>query len=131
MDDTVALAKAVRERGVDVVDCSAGGIAGDSNMPAVAPGPSNQVAFASRVRKEADVKSLAVGYITDPHQAEAILQAGDADLIGIARELMYHADWPIHAAKALGVETHLDMFPPSYAHRLVRREEQLGAGRQS
>lgn len=125
MDDTVELAKAVKERGVDVVDCSAGGITGDSSMPAVAPSPGNQVAFASRVRAEADVKSLAVGYITEPDQAETVLQEGHADLIGIARELMYHADWPIHAAKALGVPDHLDLFPPSYAHRLVRREEQL------
>ena len=125
MDDTVELAKAVKERGVDVVDCSAGGITGASSMPAVKPGPGNQVAFSSRVRAEADVKSLAVGYITEPEQAETVLQEGHADLIGIARELMYHADWPIHAAKALGVPDHLDLFPPSYAHRLVRREEQL------
>jgi len=130
MDDTVELAKAVKERGVDVVDCSAGGITGDSSMPAVAPGPGNQVAFASRVRAEADVKSLAVGYITEPDQAETVLQEGHADLIGIARELMYHADWPIHAAKALGVPDHLDLFPPSYAHRLIRREEQLSPGQE-
>ena len=55
--------------------------------------------------------------------AEDILQAGQADLIGMARELMYHADWPIHAARELGMPDHLALFPPSYAHRLVRREE--------
>ena len=61
-------------------------------MPAVAPGPGNQVAFASRVRAEADVKSLAVRYITEPDQAETVLQEGHADLIGISASDAPHAD---------------------------------------
>jgi 2,4-dienoyl-CoA reductase-like NADH-dependent reductase (Old Yellow Enzyme family) len=94
-------------------------------MAGVKPGPGNQVAFAERVRKEAGVASMAVGFITEAAQAEAILRDGQADLIAMARELMYHADWPVHAARELGVDDAFDLFPPSYSHRLLRREQAL------
>jgi len=125
MDDTVELSRALASRGVDLVDCSSGGITGDTDMAGVEPGPGNQVAFAERVRKEAGVASMAVGFITEAAQAEAILRAGQADLIAMARELMYHADWPVHAARELGVDDAFDLFPPSYSHRLQRREQAL------
>ena len=127
MDDTVQLSRALASRGVDLVDCSSGGITGDSAMPGLKPGPGNQVAFAQRVREEAGVASMAVGFITKAAQAEAILRAGQADLIAMARELMYHADWPVHAARELGVDDAFNLFPPSYSHRLVRRELALDA----
>jgi 2,4-dienoyl-CoA reductase-like NADH-dependent reductase (Old Yellow Enzyme family) len=68
---------------------------------------------------------MAVGLLTDPHQCEAILAHGRADLIAIARELMLRGDWPVHAAKALGVNDYLDLFPADYAWRLKRREAGL------
>jgi 2,4-dienoyl-CoA reductase-like NADH-dependent reductase (Old Yellow Enzyme family) len=128
IEDTVALSSALASRGVDVVDCSSGGITGDSQMPAVPALAGNQVSFAHAVKRDAGMRSLAVGLITEPHQAEGILQAGHADLIGMARELMYHADWPVHAAGALGIPDYLSLFPSSYAHRLISREAALSRG---
>lgn len=130
LDDTVVFARALRERGVDVVDCSSGGIRGTSRMVGAPAVPGGQVPFAERVRREAGVSTMAVGFITEPDQAEAILRAGQADLIGMARELMYHADWPVHAARALGRSNYLQLFPPPYAHRLLRREEVLRGDRE-
>jgi 2,4-dienoyl-CoA reductase-like NADH-dependent reductase (Old Yellow Enzyme family) len=122
-DDTVALAKALKARGVDVITCSSGGIGGPLNMAIVPRMPGYQVPFAERVRKEAGVKACAVGLITEPEHAEAILQEGRADLIAMARELMYNPNWPVHAAKALGVPDYLNLLPPAYAWWLERREK--------
>jgi 2,4-dienoyl-CoA reductase-like NADH-dependent reductase (Old Yellow Enzyme family) len=126
LDDTVALARDLREREVDVVDCSSGGISGDSDMALVPRVPGYQVPYASRVRREAGVMSMAVGLITDPQQAESVLREGHADLVAMARELMIHADWPLLAAKALE-GGHYDLMAPSIAHRLRRRDEQAVA----
>jgi 2,4-dienoyl-CoA reductase-like NADH-dependent reductase (Old Yellow Enzyme family) len=122
IEDTVALSHELMLRGVDVVDCSSGGITGDSDMPALALRPGYQVPFAERVREEVGVRTMAVGLLTDPHQCETILRKGQADLIAMAREVMYRGDWPIHAAKMLGMDGYLDLFPADYAWRLKRRE---------
>lgn len=126
LEDTIALSKELSDRGVDVIDCSSGGMTGTSDMPAVEYSPGYQVPFAAKVRKEANVKTMAVGLITEPGLAESILQNGQADLVAMARELMYGADWPVHAAKALGVADYFDIFPVDYAWRLKRREKGLG-----
>ena len=122
IEDTIELARVLKERGVDAVDCSSGGIAGSSSMSIVPRVPGYHVGYAERVRREAGVMTVAVGLLTEPDQAEAVLAEGRADLIAMARELMYHADWPVHAARALGVEDYLDLFPAPFAHRLERRE---------
>lgn len=122
IEDTIALARELRLRGVDLVDCSSGGISGDSPMPVVPRRPGYHVGYARRIRQEAGIATAAVGLITLPRQAEGILQEGSADLVLLARELMFHADWPAHAARALGVEHWYDLFPAEFAHRLKRRE---------
>jgi len=99
VEDSVALARRLRERGVDVVDCSSGGNVAQAKIPL---GPGYQVPFAEQIRREAGVATAAVGLITDPHQAEEILQAGRADLIVVARQLLRDPYWPMHAAQALG-----------------------------
>ena len=123
MDDTVVLARELKERGVDVITCSSGGINGPLNMAIVPRVPGYQVAYAARVRREAGILSCAVGLITEPRHAEAILQNGEADLIALARELMYNPNWPVHAAKTLGLAGYLDLLPPAYAWWLKRREQ--------
>jgi 2,4-dienoyl-CoA reductase-like NADH-dependent reductase (Old Yellow Enzyme family) len=75
------------------------------------------------VKQEVGVATIAVGLITKPQQAEDILAEGSADIVALARELMYSADWPVHAARTLGVNDPLALFPPPYAFRLRRREE--------
>lgn len=97
-DEAVAYAKALKDRGCDFVDVSTGGNA----VTPVPIAPGYQVPFAARVRAEAGVATRAVGLIHDPHQAEAILQAGEADLIAMARGILNDPHWPWHAAEALG-----------------------------
>jgi 2,4-dienoyl-CoA reductase-like NADH-dependent reductase (Old Yellow Enzyme family) len=99
IEDSVALASRLKARGVDVVDCSSGGNVAHAKIPL---GPGYQVPFAARVRRDAGMMTGAVGLITEPAQAEAILQGGHADLIVIARQLLRDPYWPLHAAQALG-----------------------------
>lgn len=103
IDDSVALARDLGPLGVDLVDCSSGGIVPDLRIP-IAPG--YQVPFAAKVRAEGGIATGAVGMITEPEQAEGILRDGEADLIIIARQLLRDPYWPLHAALALGVDVH-------------------------
>jgi 2,4-dienoyl-CoA reductase-like NADH-dependent reductase (Old Yellow Enzyme family) len=66
---------------------------------------------------------MAVGLITDAHQAEAIVAEGAADLVALASEMMYNPNWPVHAAHALGMPNYLDLLPLNHAFRLKRRED--------
>lgn len=123
MDDTVALARELKIRGVDVVTCSSGGINGPLNMAIVPRVPGYQVPYASRVRKDVGLMTCAVGLITEAKQAENILRRGEADLIALAREFLYNPNWPVHAARELGEADYLNLLPPAYAWWLKRREK--------
>jgi 2,4-dienoyl-CoA reductase-like NADH-dependent reductase (Old Yellow Enzyme family) len=123
LEDTIELAKALKERDIDMIDCSSGGIMGDSNMPVVPRVPGYQVGFSERIRREVDIPTIAVGLITGGQQAEDILQSGQADLVALARELLVNAEWPVAAAKELGVEDPFDSMPLEYAFRLRQREK--------
>jgi 2,4-dienoyl-CoA reductase-like NADH-dependent reductase (Old Yellow Enzyme family) len=100
VEDSVALARQLKDRGVDLIDCSTGGNAAHATIPI---GPGYQVPFAGRVRKEASVPTGAVGLITEPAQAEEILQRGQADAIVIARQFLRDPYFALHAAQTLGV----------------------------
>ena len=125
IEDTIAFARELRKVGVDVIDCSSGGIAGSATaatktlLPRV---PGFQLPFAERVRKEAGVKTMAVGLILTAQQAEEALQAGAADLIAIGREALYDPNWPVHAAQALGADANMERWPVQYGWWLTRRE---------
>lgn len=123
MSDTVVLARELKQRGVDVIDCSSGGIEGPLTLAVVPRVPGYHVPFAEQIRREAGVPTMAVGLITDPFQAEAYLTEGRCDLIALARELMWNPNWPVHAAHALQSGDPLDLLPPSYAWWLRRRED--------
>ena len=99
LEESVRLARLLRPRGVDLVDCSSGGLSPAQRIPT---GPGYQVPFAERIRREAGVATAAVGLITTPAQAEEILTRGQADLIVMARELLRDPYFPLHAAAALG-----------------------------
>jgi 2,4-dienoyl-CoA reductase-like NADH-dependent reductase (Old Yellow Enzyme family) len=107
-DDTVRLARDLALLGVDLVDCSSGGLSPAQRIP-VAPG--YQVPFARRVRAEASIATGAVGLMTEPAQANAIVTDGDADLVLLGRELLRHPYWPLHAAHVLGCDV---AWPPQY-----------------
>jgi 2,4-dienoyl-CoA reductase-like NADH-dependent reductase (Old Yellow Enzyme family) len=133
LDDSVALAREMKARGVDVVDCSAGGILGapafrasDSGQPLRSRAdrsPGFQVPYAERIRREAGIATMAVGVIVTGPQAEAILQEGRADLVAVGRELMYDPYWALKAAEALGVDPEARMWPDNYAWAIRRRSE--------
>jgi 2,4-dienoyl-CoA reductase-like NADH-dependent reductase (Old Yellow Enzyme family) len=124
LDHSVLLSKALKERDIDLVDVSSGGITGDTDMPLVPRVPAYQAAFSQRIREEAGIMTIAVGGVTKAQQAEDILQSGQADLVALARELLWNADWPAHAAKELGVEDPFGYMPHEYAFRLRQREAQ-------
>jgi 2,4-dienoyl-CoA reductase-like NADH-dependent reductase (Old Yellow Enzyme family) len=120
-DESVRLARIVGPKGVDVIDCSSGGMTG---APVVGDGPVTygyQVPYAERLRKEAGVMSMAVGLIVHADQAEAILQEGRADLIALAREILYNPNWPMDAAQKLGVDKEFAIVPPPQAYWLSKR----------
>jgi 2,4-dienoyl-CoA reductase-like NADH-dependent reductase (Old Yellow Enzyme family) len=98
-DETVALSRELKGLGVDLVDCSSGGLVPYAKVPAA---PGYQVPFAERVRREAGVPTAAVGLITTPAQAEAIVAGGQAELVLMARELLRDPRFPLRAATALG-----------------------------
>jgi tRNA-dihydrouridine synthase len=81
------------------------------------------VPYAARVRREAGVMTIAVGLITEARHAEEILQRGEADLVALARELLWNPHWPVHAARELDVPGYLDLLPRGYAWWLKRRED--------
>ena len=122
--ESIELAKALKAVEIDIIDVSSGGVMGDSDMPMVPRLPAYQVEFSKRIRHQAGVKTVAVGGITQARQAEDILQAGDADMVALARELLWNADWPSHAARDLGLEDPFAYLPEGYAHRLRLRENQ-------
>jgi 2,4-dienoyl-CoA reductase-like NADH-dependent reductase (Old Yellow Enzyme family) len=120
-NESVALARLVKPKGVDVVDCSSGGMRG---APVVSAGPVTygyQVPYARKLRAEAGVMSMAVGLIVHADQAEAILQAGDADLIALAREALYNPNWAMDAAQKLGVDREFESVPSAQAYWLSKR----------
>jgi len=123
VEDSVALAKELKKVGVDVIDCSSGGIAAATSPVArgLPRGPGFQVYIAAQIRREAEIATQAVGLITDADQAEKILQDGDADLISIAREALYNPYWPRHAAQQLGADDAFKEWPHQSGWWLERR----------
>ncbi len=109
-DDTVRLARILAELGADLVDCSSGGAVPGVEVPVA---PNYQVPFAHRVRTEAGVASGAVGLITRPEQAQAIVERGEADLVLLGREMLRDPSWPQHAAGALDLDAR-PLYPPQY-----------------
>jgi 2,4-dienoyl-CoA reductase-like NADH-dependent reductase (Old Yellow Enzyme family) len=100
VEQSVALARELKRHGVDVIDTSSGGNVAGATIPT---GPSYQVPFAQRIRSEAEIATGAVGQITQPEQADAIVRNGEADLVLLAREMLRDPYWALHAAQALGV----------------------------
>lgn len=124
LDDTVVLARALSDIGVDVMDCSSGGIAGAATAGgAQKRQPGFQVPYADRVRTELGMKTMTVGLITHPVQAETILADGSADLIAIAREALVNPHWALHAARELGHDTDFTEWPVQSGWWLSSRQK--------
>ncbi|MGA7808769.1 NADH:flavin oxidoreductase/NADH oxidase [Bradyrhizobium sp.] len=121
MDDTVVLARELKARGADVVDCSSGGIAGAATAAQVPRSLGFQVPFAERVRKEADIATMAVGIILEAQQAETILENGQADLIAVGRQAQYNPNIAQHWAHDLGINRRFEDWSPEYGWWLEKR----------
>ncbi|MGH6861458.1 MAG: NADH:flavin oxidoreductase/NADH oxidase [Phyllobacterium sp.] len=134
--ETVALGKELKQRGVDVVDCSSGGIGGHSASTA-RQGPSGfgfQIPFAQRLRQESGIATMAVGLITDPVLADTVIREGHADIVAIGRQALVEPNWPLLAEAALrgpGADgKRFSSWPTQYGWWLEGRRpvvEQLGA----
>ncbi|WP_374476963.1 NADH:flavin oxidoreductase/NADH oxidase [Zoogloea sp.] len=99
LEQSVVLAEALKARGCDFIHVSTGGL---SPLQKIALGPGYQLPFAERIRAETGLPTIAVGLITEAEQAEAIVATGQADLVGVARAMLYEPRWPWHAAARLG-----------------------------
>jgi len=108
LDQSVELSRQLRALGVDLVDCSSGGLVAHARVP-VAPG--YQVPFAERIRREAGILTGAVGMITSAAQADEIVRTGKADAVLLARQFLRDAYFPLHAAMELG---HDEPWPAQY-----------------
>ncbi len=123
LDDTVVLAGELRRIGVDVMDCSSSGIAGSATAGGnTKRQPGFQVPYAAQVRKEAGIATMAVGLITHPLQAEAIVSEGRADLVAIGREALANPMWALHAARDLGFDSDFSTWPEQSGWWLAGRE---------
>lgn len=105
---TVALAMELKKLGCDFIHVSSGGLSPRQQIPQI---PGYQVPFAQRIKQETGLPTVTVGLITDPQEAEAILTEGKADLVALARGMLYNPRWPWHAAAALGAQISA---PPQY-----------------
>lgn len=110
---SIELAKQLKAIGVDLLDCSSGGLVADAEIPAA---PGFQVPFAAEIRVQVGFKTGAVGLITDAHQAEKIIATGQADAVLLGRELLRNPYWPLQAAKELGVDI---PWPNQYARAKI------------
>jgi 2,4-dienoyl-CoA reductase-like NADH-dependent reductase (Old Yellow Enzyme family) len=107
-EEAVIYARELKKLGCDYVTVSGGGLVLDAKVPVT---PGYQVPFAEKVKREAGITTGAIGLISDPHQAEAIVASGKADFVSLARAMLFNPRWPWHAAVALAAEI---SYPPQY-----------------
>lgn len=131
IEDSVVFARELKARGVDVIDCSSGGLIGSATAARIPRGLGFQVPFAERIRKEADIKTMSVGLIVEPQQAETVVENGQADLIAIGREALFNPNWALQAEYMLtgGNEATFSDWPQQYGWWLQKREPGLRAAR--
>jgi 2,4-dienoyl-CoA reductase-like NADH-dependent reductase (Old Yellow Enzyme family) len=131
MQDSLAFAAAMKPLGVDVIDCSSGGIGGSATGSKRIPrGYGFQIPYAAEIRRDIGLATMAVGLIIGPHQAEAALQAGEADLIAIGREAMNNPNWALMARGVLEPGSTEEVFapwPPQHGWWMEKRGAVMGA----
>ena len=124
-EDNIKYANALKNEGVDIIDCSSGGIGGSPvlNKSKIIPG--FQVPYSEKIRKESNIKTMAVGAIIDPFQAEEIITQKRADLVALGRELLADTQWVYKAASNFNLPNAKSYLPDSYSFYLSRRDQYL------
>jgi 2,4-dienoyl-CoA reductase-like NADH-dependent reductase (Old Yellow Enzyme family) len=123
--DNIILAKSLADLGVDIIDCSSGGISGSPILAKSRIIPGFQVPYAQKIKEEVNIKTMAVGAIINAEQAETIISSNRADLVAIGRELLADPQWAYKAALKLTPESAYDYLPKSYSFYLSRRDKWL------
>jgi 2,4-dienoyl-CoA reductase-like NADH-dependent reductase (Old Yellow Enzyme family) len=127
IEDSVQLSKALKLAGIDVIDCSSGGILGSATgaspiVPKTPRAPGFQVPWAAQVKREAQVQTMAVGLILTPQLAADVVDSGDADLVAIAREALDNPNWPLQALRTLRLDEQYAHWPKQAGWWLNVRE---------
>ena len=127
LDDTLAFAGELRALGVDVLDCSSGGLAGSATAARIRRDYGFQVGFAEAVKRETGLSTMAVGLIVDPRQADAIVAEGRADLVAVGREALADPNWAVRASRILDgtQEPGFEAWPQQAGWWLERREKDI------
>ncbi len=120
-EESVIYAEKLKALGCDYICASSGGV---SEQQRIELGEGYQVKFAEKIRKEADIPTMAVGMIYDPHHAESVVANGQADMVALARGLLFDPHWAVRAAAALGVEANSPpQYERAYGFRFLRDKE--------
>ena len=125
LEDNIMLAKSLKSVGVDVIDCSSGGITGSPVLTKSKIIPGFQVPYSEKIKKDAEISSMAVGAIISADQANEIISNKRADLVAMGRELLADTQWAYKAATYFNLENAKDYLPDSYSFYLSRRDEYL------
>lgn len=129
IEDTVETAKALKAAGVDMIDCSSGGISGKERPRRMKIEQGFQVPFAEQIRSEADISTMAVGFLWDAKFCDDLVTRKKADMIALARELLDDPNWPLRAAEKLGLDKNHESWPVESGWWLMKRQrlvEKLG-----
>jgi 2,4-dienoyl-CoA reductase-like NADH-dependent reductase (Old Yellow Enzyme family) len=127
MDEVVTFVGELSKRGIDVIDCSTGGIGSQGFAIRGRRVPGYQVGLAEQVRQRTGAIVIGVGLITNARQAEEILQRGQCDLVAIGREALFNPHWTLHAALELGADTNFELWPRQYGWWLDYRARTVGS----
>jgi len=123
IEDTLYLAAKLKSAGVDMIDCSSGGIGGRERPRRMTIEQGFQIQFAQKVRQEIDIATTGVGFVWDAAYAQEIITTGKADFIALARELLADPNWPLKAAKELGLDTEYQLWKPEFGWWLDKRDK--------
>ncbi|WP_299987795.1 NADH:flavin oxidoreductase/NADH oxidase [uncultured Ruegeria sp.] len=125
VEDTVEIAKALRSAGVDLIDCSSGGIGGKERPQRMSIAQGFQVPFAAQIRAKADIPTMAVGFLWDSKICDAVIERGDADMIALGRELLDDPNWPLHCVTQLEGDADHARWPIEAGWWLMKRDRLL------
>lgn len=125
LQDSLYLSQHLKEAGVDMVDCSSGGLTGSATANRMKRGYGFQVPFAATIRQTVGIPTMAVGFIVEAAQAEAIVQRGQADLVAIAREALVNPHWALHAEQQLDPQAGFERWPQQVRGWLANRARAL------